>query len=224
MEVTDIMLNKITIDDNIYGTGGDILSNIYSIIIDTVFPVGSTTIRTDNIDPSTLYTGTTWQKISEGRMLIGANSAYALGSTGGSADAVVVTHTHTQNPHTHTQNAHTHTQNAHTHTQDAHTHNVTSANDARYITFKGQNSINEGYIASATGNTYKYPRIAAGNNFGSQTTTAWTTATNQNATATNQNTTATNQNATATNQNAGVDGSGKNMPPYLAVNIWIRTA
>ena len=36
--------------------------------------------------------------------------------------------------------------------------------------------------------------------------------------------TATNQQQTATNQEAGVDGTGKNMPPYLTVNVWKRIA
>ena len=30
--------------------------------------------------------------------------------------------------------------------------------------------------------------------------------------------------ATATNQNTGIDGTNKNMPPYLVVNVWKRTA
>ena len=48
------------------------------------------------------------------------------------------------------------------------------------------------------------------------------TATNKATTATNQATTATNQATTATNKETGVDGTGKNMPPYLAVYVWVR--
>ena len=36
------------------------------------------------------------------------------------------------------------------------------------------------------------------------------------------NATATNQQQTATNKETGVDGTGKNMPPYLTVYMWKR--
>lgn len=51
------------------------------------------------------------------RFVIGAGSAYAVGNTGGSKDAIVVSHTHTQAAHNHT---------ATTSSDGAHTHNFTA--------------------------------------------------------------------------------------------------
>lgn len=60
-----------------------------------MFPVGTIIERNDEISPAS-YIGGTWQKFAQGRMTIGANGTYPLGSTGGSADAVVVEHEHEQ--------------------------------------------------------------------------------------------------------------------------------
>lgn len=45
-----------------------------------------------DFSPAALYGGS-WEKITD-RFLVGAGGSYALGSTGGSADAVVVEHSH----------------------------------------------------------------------------------------------------------------------------------
>lgn len=74
------------------------LTEQYSSIIDIVYPVGSIYMSVNAADPSTLFSGTSWEKL-EGRFLLGSNSTYKPGSTGGEA-----THTLTQNEmpkHTH---------------------------------------------------------------------------------------------------------------------------
>lgn len=74
------------------------LTEQYSSIIDIVYPVGSIYMSINAADPSTLFSGTSWEKL-EGRFLLGSNSTYKPGSTGGEA-----THTLTQNEmpkHTH---------------------------------------------------------------------------------------------------------------------------
>ena len=59
-----------------YGLGGKSL-------IDRIYPVGSIYISTSStFNPQTTWGGT-WRKTADGRCLIGANSAYPLGSTGG---------------------------------------------------------------------------------------------------------------------------------------------
>ena len=47
----------------------------------------------NSTSPATLFGGT-WQQI-EDTFLLGAGSTYSAGSSGGSADAIVVSHTHT---------------------------------------------------------------------------------------------------------------------------------
>ena len=71
-----------------------------------IYPIGSIYMSVNSTNPSELFGGE-WERIQD-RFLLASGSAYANGSTGGSANAVVVKHNHTQNPHNHTQNAHSH--------------------------------------------------------------------------------------------------------------------
>lgn len=74
------------------------LTEQYASIVDIVYPVGSIYMSVNAADPSTLFSGTSWEKL-EGRFLLGSNSTYKPGSTGGEA-----THTLTYNEmpkHTH---------------------------------------------------------------------------------------------------------------------------
>ena len=71
----------------------DSISDKITILYNLIVPVGSVLCFTNDTNPNDIYQGTTWQKI-EGRFLLGSSSSYALGSTGGSADAVVVQHNH----------------------------------------------------------------------------------------------------------------------------------
>lgn len=74
------------------------LTEQYASIVDIVYPIGSIYMSVNAADPSTLFSGTSWEKL-EGRFLLGSNSTYKPGSTGGEA-----THTLTYNEmpkHTH---------------------------------------------------------------------------------------------------------------------------
>lgn len=74
------------------------LTEQYASIVDIVYPIGSIYMSVNAADPSTLFSGTSWEKL-EGRFLLGSNSTYTPGSTGGEA-----THTLTYNEmpkHTH---------------------------------------------------------------------------------------------------------------------------
>ena len=61
-----------------YGLGGKDL-------IDKIYPVGSIYISTSSTFNPQMVWGGTWRKTADGRCLIGANSTYPLGSTGGEA-------------------------------------------------------------------------------------------------------------------------------------------
>jgi hypothetical protein len=76
-------------------------------ILNSVYPVGS--IYTNAgvaTNPGALLGFGTWTAFGAGRVLIGDGSGFSAGATGGSADAVVVSHTHTAS--TNTTGAHTH--------------------------------------------------------------------------------------------------------------------
>ena len=95
--------------------------------LNLIYPIGSVYISANNVNPATLFKGTTWEVFGKGKTLIGKNSegAFAtLGETGGftSRNIQVNAHTHTIS-HTHTIASHTHTI-AHTHTVNAHSHSI----------------------------------------------------------------------------------------------------
>ena len=59
------------------------------------YPIGSIYMSVNSTSPADLFGGT-WEEIAGGRVLMGQNSTYAAGSTGGAT-----THTHTGSAHTH---------------------------------------------------------------------------------------------------------------------------
>ena len=69
-------------------------------LLDLVYPVGAIYMSVNSTNPSILFGGT-WSRL-EDRFLLAAGNTFPNGSTGGSKDAVVVSHNHTQNPHNHT--------------------------------------------------------------------------------------------------------------------------
>jgi microcystin-dependent protein len=166
------------------------------------FPVGAVFLSVVSTNPATLLGYGTWSAFGAGRMLVGLDSGQTefdtVEETGG---AKTVTLTEAQIPsHTHTQNSHNHTQDAHTHVQNAHVHDEfnNSATTGGSVGWGAQDTSTN--TASLTGYD-----------------TGSTTAVNQNATATNQAT-------TATNQNTGGGTSHPNLPPYIVVYMWKRTA
>ena len=62
-----------------------------------LYPIGSIYSSTVSTNPNTLFGFGTWVAYGAGRVLIGQSGAglYIAGNTGGSADAIVVSHTHT---------------------------------------------------------------------------------------------------------------------------------
>ena len=66
------------------------------VTLSTIYPVGSIYINASNAtNPNTLFGFGTWVAFGAGRVLIGNGGGFTAGNTGGSADAIVVSHTHT---------------------------------------------------------------------------------------------------------------------------------
>lgn len=205
---------------NLILSGGVVLANkqatgSYNVPAGRIeaFPVGSVFITTATGDPAQLLGYGTWQRFGKGKTLLSQDDAdvdfKTIEGTGGEklhtlTTAEMPSHTHVQDAHTHVQDPHTHVQNAHNHTQDPHHH-----------TQQVKSTPNDGTSGSRGGDTANDTSVGR---------TDDTTATNQAATATNQNATATNQNTTATNQSTGGGTGHNNMPPYVVVFIWRRTA
>lgn len=145
--------------------------------VDVIYPVGSIYMSINDTNPSKLFGGE-WERIKD-RFLLGSGDTYANGSTGGSADSVVVKHNHEQNPHQHAPNR----------------------TDGAFVTRDNTKTHGIGESRVASGTSFYVPDIASDDNWWGSTITA---------------------NATATNKETGVDGTGKNMPPYMAVYMWKR--
>lgn len=72
------------------GTGGTTKDQaIYNL---GVYPIGSIYMSMDDTSPASLFGGT-WQMIKD-KFLLSAGDSYEVGSTGGSADAILVQHNH----------------------------------------------------------------------------------------------------------------------------------
>ena len=76
------------------------VKDIADLVKSELFPVGSIyTNATSSTNPATLLGFGTWTAFGAGRVMVGFDSGNALfdtaGETGGSADAIVVSHTHT---------------------------------------------------------------------------------------------------------------------------------
>jgi hypothetical protein len=60
-----------------------------------LYPIGSIYSSTVSTNPNTLFGFGTWTAFAAGQVMIGNGGGFSAGATGGSANAVVVSHTHT---------------------------------------------------------------------------------------------------------------------------------
>lgn len=145
-------------------------------VAQVLFPVGAIYTATVSTNPGTLLGFGTWTAFGAGSVLIGAGTGggatYTAGSTGGSKDAVVVSHTHTATS---------------TVTDPGHFHSYEQPSNT--------------YIQGAIGGTGLTNKSTGST--GSKTT-GITVAT--------------------TNSTEGVSGTNANLPPYVVVYMWQRTA
>lgn len=152
--------------------------------LQTIYPVGSIYMNaTNNANPASLFGFGTWASFGAGRMPVGFNAADTLfdtaEETGGSKDAIVVSHTHTAT-------------STSTVTDPGHLHGA----------YPGNGTLEIGsFIAGGLerGGTINY---------------------NPTQTATTGITVAT----TTTNASTGSSGTNANLPPYITVYMWKRTA
>ena len=63
--------------------------------LSTIYPIGTIYTSTVSTNPATLFGFGTWVAFGAGRVLLGDGGGYSAGATGGSADAITVSHTHT---------------------------------------------------------------------------------------------------------------------------------
>lgn len=138
------------------------------------FPIGAIFSSTSSSNPATSLGFGTWTAFGEGRVLVGAGTGFAGGATGGSADAVVPSHTHT----------------------------ATST-----VTDPTHNHPTQGFTGNLGGSNY-FPVYNGGvNSHDVINNPAYTGIT-----------------VSTTVASAGVSATNANLPPYIVVYMWQRTA
>lgn len=200
------------------GTGTTSLTQLVQNIIqeekkqffDVIYPIGSIYISVDNTSPQTLFGGT-WEKI-EGRFLLGTNSNYTLNSTGGAA-TVTLTAAQSGMP------AHSHSISAFSTTNlPAHKHvvvnNESKSTTPYYVGAPAHGNLTRTAIKPGSG--------TAVNNVSLSTQPFATYKDNGALSGIPKITIPAHNTANATAKAA--TSAHTNMPPYIAVNIWKRTA
>ena len=198
-------------------------------IIDFEHPVGSIWISQNDTSPASLFGGT-WEKI-EGKFIIGASSAYPVGTTGGSAThtqtvAEMPSHSHTATTgsaasHSHTGSSGSAGGHSHSGTTDwagSHTHNAT-------INSNGSSTGGGSGLASSSmsyGSGY-YDATITTKSAGSHTHSFST-----NSTGSHSHTVSIGDAGAHTHTvSIGSTGSGQAMSvlnPYYALYLWRRVA
>lgn len=150
-------------------------------------PVGSIYLSLDPTDPSTLFGGT-WERIQD-RFLLAAGSTYDAGKMDGSADAVVVRHSHGQS---------------------SHAHSPSDGERYGFMEYKQNVNVSRTKVKTDSSSAGRYAILG---------TSGASSAQESNLDFSNYTSFATPEIS-----DSGVSGEGKNMPPYLTVYMWKRTA
>lgn len=173
------------------------MQSLQSIILNTVYPVGSLYTSFNSTSPANIVGGT-WVQI-QNCFLMAAGSSYAIGTSGGSA-----THTHTSAAHTHTTAGHALTVNE----MPSHKHWISGAayDDGNMSSSGSSNSQDYGLAADAGGYTTDDPNKAYGR---------YSAYSGGGASHNHGNTGSTTPGAT---------GASSSLPPYKTIYMWQRTA
>ena len=194
------------------------------------FPVGAIYMSTTSANPSTFWTGTTWQAFATGKTIVGIDTSdtdfNSVNKVGGSKEVVLTipnlpTHNHTvgDNSHSHTANGvgdHSHTLNDHSHYIAPHQH-ATSWGERNKTGYWGNFGASNSYVGSGATDNYN-------NMFLTSPVDQWTNgagAVGMSGSGAHSHTI----NATThshTLSNTGSNTAHSNLQPYIVTYIWKR--
>lgn len=181
-------------------------------VLQAMHPVGSIYLNaTNSSNPSILLGFGTWASFGAGRMPVGFDATNPLFNaseeTGGTANAVVVSHDHTATT---------------TLSSTTHTHSGTTSTVADHVHPSG---IRLEALSATYGTAYVAPSGDMLDHISGPTTNSTNTlgAGSHNHTITTGNNSATPTASTSV-EFAGVSGTDQNYPPYITVYMWKRTA
>lgn len=197
------------------------IDNQFAGIRDMVYPIGSIYMSVNSTNPSTLFGGT-WVRLKD-TFLLASGDAYGADSTNATTaqhGAATVSLAKENMPrHTHVQNAHNHPNSTHRHSNPA------SDNNYKFLLADENIAVNgtpRGPVAETNTGDWHYvyaPTKTGLADIIEREYTAYATVTVGDKTATNKYTGGTS--TTEAEQNGSAHN---NMPPYLSVYMWKRTA
>jgi len=191
-----------------YGTSTNQLATTAFVqaALQALYPVGSIYTSTVSTPPATLFGFGTWVAFGAGRVMIGNGGGFTAGAVGGSADAIVVSHTHT----------------ASSGNQSAdHTHSFSGTTSTASLT--GTFAVSAG--ANLCSGVFTRGAGYSGN--GGEPQTNWPINMDASHSHTYSGTTSgvsANHNHAITVDSAGSSGTNANLQPYVVVYMWNRTA
>lgn len=168
--------------------------------LQAIYPVGSVYINASvTTNPATLLGFGTWVTVGDGRVLVNqdtTNTAFdVMGETGGSKDAIVVSHTHTLT--------------GTTSSNGAHTHNITDPGHGHVLEIRYGT---DGSYVRPTGNT------------GFQGATDPSAIQRSGTGISIQGVGDHTHSISGTADSTGSSGTNANLQPYVVVKMWKRTA
>ena len=195
------------------------------------FPVGAIYMSTASANPSTFWTGTTWQAFATGKTIVGIDTSdtefNSVNKTGGSKEVVLTVPNLPVHNHTVGDNSHSHTANGvgdHAHTVNDHSHYIAPH---QHATSWGENN-RTGYWGNY-GEINKYRGHAANmdsdnNMFLTSPVDQWTNGAGavgmSGSGAHNHTINATTHSHTLSN--TGSNTAHSNLQPYIVTYIWKR--
>lgn len=191
LDATDGLVNAVPVANG--GTGASSIAAAVSNLSASIYPVGSIYINAAvSTNPGTLLGFGTWVSFGSGRVLIGvdtSDSAFdVLGETGGSKDAIVVSHSHTGS----------------TSAAGSASGSVNGGNPGDFGAFQSGSG-----VLSATGGAQPNRPQGAGGTNGNLPTLSLSIPDHSHSVTVNS---------------TGTSGTNANLPPYITVYMWKRTA
>lgn len=210
-------------------------------IVDLIYPIGSIYMSVSSTSPSVLFGGS-WEKI-EGKFIMSSDSSYSAGTTGGSNDAVVVSHNHSAS--TNQSGSHTHTgesdsDGSHTHTISggSHSHSGSTGSAGSHSHSMGGDVLRVSSSSTRCGTTGSNIYWYATQHYNTGSAGSHSHSVSVNSSSSHSHTmssagshyhiltidSAGSHTHSVSVNNTGVDGTNKNMPAFISVNVWKRTA